>query len=88
MKPDLSLSKALPIGGAANVASKLMRKPTAPLALAERLIREHKVAVIPSVEFGMTDGCCFRVAFGTLQKATVAEGLGRLVTGLGPILIP
>ncbi|OFW24322.1 MAG: aspartate aminotransferase [Acidobacteria bacterium RIFCSPLOWO2_02_FULL_65_29] len=53
-----------------------------PLALAERLIREHKVAVIPGTAFGMTDGCYFRVAYGALQKATVAEGIGRLVTGL------
>ncbi len=53
-----------------------------PLALAERLIREHKVAVIPGPAFGMTDGCYFRVAYGALQKATVAEGIGRLVDGL------
>jgi len=57
-----------------------------PLALAERLIREHKVAVIPGDAFGSTDGCYFRVAFGALQKATVAEGLGRLVYGLRDIL--
>jgi aspartate/methionine/tyrosine aminotransferase len=57
-----------------------------PLALAERLIREHKVAVIPGTAFGMTDGCYFRVAYGALQKATVAEGVGRLVKGLKAIL--
>jgi aspartate/methionine/tyrosine aminotransferase len=57
-----------------------------PLALAERLIREHKVAVIPGPAFGMTDGCYFRVAYGALQKATVAEGIGRLVTGLRAIV--
>jgi len=57
-----------------------------PLALAERLIREHKVAVIPGDAFGMTDGCYFRVAFGALQKATVAEGVGRLVVGLRTLL--
>jgi aspartate/methionine/tyrosine aminotransferase len=55
-----------------------------PLALAERLIREHKVAVIPGTAFGM-DGCYFRVAYGALQKDTVAEGIGRLVTGLKAI---
>lgn len=57
-----------------------------PLALAERLIHEHKVAVIPGDAFGMTDGCHFRVAYGALQKATVAEGIGRLVQGLRVIL--
>ena len=57
-----------------------------PMMLGERLIREHKVAVIPGTAFGMTDGCYFRVAFGALQKATVAEGIGRLVKGLRAIL--
>jgi aspartate/methionine/tyrosine aminotransferase len=57
-----------------------------PMAIAERLIREHKVAVIPGPAFGMDDGCYFRVAYGALQKATVAEGIGRLVAGLRAIL--
>ena len=57
-----------------------------PMILAERLIREHKVAVIPGPAFGMTDGCYFRVAYGALQKETVAEGIGRLVKGLRTIL--
>jgi aspartate/methionine/tyrosine aminotransferase len=37
---------------------------------------------MPGTAFGMTDGCYFRIAFGALQKATVAEGIGRLVRGL------
>jgi aspartate/methionine/tyrosine aminotransferase len=53
-----------------------------PMALGERLVREHKVAVIPGPAFGMVDGCTFRVAFGALRKETVAEGVGRLVAGL------
>jgi aspartate/methionine/tyrosine aminotransferase len=57
-----------------------------PMTLAERLIREHKVAVIPGTAFGMTDACTFRVAYGALQKETVAEGIGRLVKGLRAIL--
>ena len=56
------------------------------LSLGERLVREHKVAVIPGTAFGMTDGCYFRVAFGALQKATVTEGIGRLVSGLRTLL--
>jgi aspartate/methionine/tyrosine aminotransferase len=40
-----------------------------PLMVAERLIREFKVAVIPGTAFGMS-GCYFRVAYGALQKAT------------------
>jgi len=57
-----------------------------PMQIAERLIREHKVAVIPGPAFGMTEGCYFRVAYGALQKETVAEGIGRLVDGLRTIL--
>ena len=57
-----------------------------PMAVAERLIREHQVAVIPGPAFGMTGGCYFRVAYGALQKATVAEGIGRLVRGLRAML--
>jgi aspartate/methionine/tyrosine aminotransferase len=59
-----------------------------PLALAERLIREHKVAVVPGPAFGMTDGCYFRVAYGALQRDTVAEGVGRLVNGLRAMSMP
>jgi aspartate/methionine/tyrosine aminotransferase len=56
--------------------------PADPMRVAERLIREHQVAVIPGTAFGLTDGCYFRVAYGALEKATVAEGIGRLVGGL------
>jgi aspartate/methionine/tyrosine aminotransferase len=57
-----------------------------PMTLAERLIREHRVAVIPGTAFGVTEGCYFRVAYGALQKETVAEGIGRLVGGLRSLL--
>jgi aspartate/methionine/tyrosine aminotransferase len=72
-----------------NVPDQLVRGEGAPsvaMVIAERLIREHKVAVIPGPAFGMTDGCYFRVAYGALQKETVAEGIGRLVKGLRAIL--
>ena len=36
--------------------------------------------------FGMHDGCYLRVAYGALQKETVAEGIGRLVCGLKAII--
>jgi aspartate/methionine/tyrosine aminotransferase len=57
-----------------------------PMQIAERLIREHNVAVIPGPAFGMTSGCYFRVAYGALQKDTVVEGIGRLVNGLRAIV--
>ncbi len=56
------------------------------MAVAERLIREHHVAVLPGTTFGMHDGCYFRIAYGALQKATVAEGIGRFVRGLRAIV--
>ncbi len=61
------------------------RDPMNSKTLAERLIREHRVAVLPGTTFGMNDGCYLRVAFGALQKATVEEGIGRLVHGLRKI---
>lgn len=57
-----------------------------PMALVERLIREHGVAVIPGATFGVEDRCCLRVSYGSLEAATVAEGIGRLVEGLRAIL--
>jgi aspartate/methionine/tyrosine aminotransferase len=57
-----------------------------PMEIAERLVREHRVAVIPGPAFGMTSGCFFRVAYGALQRDTVAEGIGRLVGGLRAVL--
>ena len=62
-----------------------VHSPMDPMVLGERLVREHKVAVVPGPAFGMTEGCYFRVAYGALQKATVAEGIGRLVGGLRAI---
>lgn len=57
-----------------------------PLALVERLVREHKVAAVPGTAFGLSDGCYLRVSYGALDKATVAEGIARLVTGLRAIV--
>jgi aspartate/methionine/tyrosine aminotransferase len=57
-----------------------------PMRTTERLIREHRVAVIPGHAFGVKSGCYFRVAYGALERATVAEGMARLVTGLRAIL--
>jgi aspartate/methionine/tyrosine aminotransferase len=57
-----------------------------PYVLAERLIREHKVATIPGPAFGLTGGCSLRISYGALAPDTVAEGIDRLVAGLGTIL--
>ncbi len=56
-----------------------------PLALVERLIKDHGVAAIPGDAFGMENGCHLRVAYGALQPETVAEGVGRLARGIQEI---
>ncbi|MCP4454640.1 MAG: pyridoxal phosphate-dependent aminotransferase [Planctomycetes bacterium] len=52
------------------------------LEVAERLIREFGVAVIPGETFGMTQGCYVRVSYGPLDSQTATQGLERLVRGL------
>jgi aspartate/methionine/tyrosine aminotransferase len=59
-----------------------VRSDLAPLALVERLVREHRVAVIPGSAFGLTHGCPLRVAYGALAPDTATEGIGRLAQGL------
>ena len=57
-----------------------------PMALTQRLIEDHKVAVIPGTTFGLENDCNLRIAYGSLQKKTAAEGIGRLVAGLKQIV--
>lgn len=59
--------------------------PLDSMRAAERLIREHGVAVIPGAAFGAGAGCALRVSFGALEEATAAEGLERLAQGLAAI---
>jgi len=58
-----------------------------PMRLVQRLIEEHKVAVIPGTTFGVSGQCLLRVAYGALDKDTATEGVGRLVEGLKRILV-
>lgn len=60
--------------------------PLAPMQLVERLVREFGVAVIPGTTFGLAEGCHLRLAYGALDKQTVAEGIGRLARGLSRIV--
>jgi len=52
------------------------------LALTEYLIRRHRVAVIPGVAFGATEGCYLRVSYGAVDDETLGEGLTRLAGGI------
>jgi aspartate/methionine/tyrosine aminotransferase len=53
-----------------------------PLDYVTQLIRANGVAAIPGDAFGLEGGCSLRVAYGALQPATAAEGIGRLVAGV------
>jgi aspartate/methionine/tyrosine aminotransferase len=53
-----------------------------PLELVERLIREHRVAVIPGSAFGLEQSCHLRLSYGALTPESAAEGVARLVQGL------
>ncbi len=54
--------------------------------LVKRLVKDHRVAVLPGTTFGMEDGCYLRIAYGSLQQETAVEGIERLVRGLEIIL--
>ena len=47
----------------------------------ERLIREHRVALVSGGSFGLA-GCCLRLSYGMLGPADLAEALVRLTRGL------
>ena len=52
------------------------------VALVERLIREHRIAVIPGTAFGMDDGCYLRIGYGAAGVAAMEEGMERFVAGI------
>ena len=74
-----------PSGGAIYLFLRL-KTDAHPMTVVERLVKEHGVAALPGTDFGLTDGCCLRVSYGGLPPAMAAEGVGRLVRGLGAIL--
>jgi aspartate/methionine/tyrosine aminotransferase len=55
------------------------------MTLAERLIREHKVATVPGTAFGLTSGTYLRISYGALAGERVDEGMDRLVAGIKAI---
>lgn len=58
-----------------------VRSSLDPAVLAERLIREHRVAVVPGSAFGGA-GCSIRVSYGALDPMLAAEAARRLAAGL------
>ena len=56
------------------------------VAVASRLICEHRVAVVPGTAFGLTGGCYLRIAYAAPDDDTLAEALRRLADGLRLII--
>ncbi len=63
-----------------------LRAEVDPMLLTERLIREHRIAIIPGTAFGLNQGCHLRVAYAALPKESAAEGVDRLARGLKKIV--
>ena len=75
------LCQVQPSEGAFYFFLKIESKQPA-LEVAERLIREFGVAVIPGETFGMTEGCYVRISYSPLDSQTATQGLDRLIRGL------
>jgi aspartate/methionine/tyrosine aminotransferase len=58
-----------------------LNSPLSSDAAMERLIRDHRVALVSGSSFGL-DGCCLRLSYGMLGEADLTEALQRLVGGL------
>jgi len=56
------------------------------LEVAESLVRDFGIALLPGSTFGVTDRCSLRIAYGALDADAVAEGMGRLKRGLKSIV--
>ena len=56
------------------------------IEIVKYLVREHRVAVVPGVAFGVTDRKCLRASYGALEPDTAVEGINRLTGGLKELL--
>ena len=72
----------VPTPGGAFYCLPRVRTPLTAMTVMQRLVREHKIAVIAGETFGLTEGCYLRVSYGALAGETVREGMLRLVEGL------
>ena len=55
------------------------------MKVTERLIEEHRVAVIPGDTFGLESGCFVRLGYGALDRETAREAMQRFVEGIKEI---
>jgi aspartate/methionine/tyrosine aminotransferase len=85
---DASVPCDVPPPGGAFYCFLRVRSTLDPMVLAERLVREHRVAVIPGTAFGEMATCSVRVSFGALDPDSVTEGIERLAAGLRALATP
>ncbi len=52
------------------------------MTLGERLVRDHRVAVVPGAAFGVREPTLVRVSYGALTPQDATLGLSRLISGL------
>jgi aspartate/methionine/tyrosine aminotransferase len=81
LEPLADICEAAPAEGAFYVFLRV-KTGLDPITLTERLIREHRVAVLPGTTFGAGDGCTLRISYGALDRPSAAEGMARLASGL------
>jgi aspartate/methionine/tyrosine aminotransferase len=89
-----ALSRLAQLGDACDVVPPLgafylfvrVRTPLAAQEVAERLVKEHRVATLPASAFGFTERCALRIGYGALDEHTVEEGMTRLLGGLRAIV--
>jgi len=62
-----------------------LRTNLSPMQVVERLVREHRVAVIPGTAFGLDEGCFLRLAYGALDSQTIDEAMQRFCKGVRAI---
>lgn len=87
LEPLADICEAVPADGAFYVFLRV-RTGLDPVVLTERLIREHRVAVLPGTTFGAGGGCSLRISYGALDAASAAEGMARLSAGLRTLAGP
>lgn len=56
------------------------------MQLAQRLIKEFRIATVPGDTFGLDSGCYLRVSYGALNFEDLEQAMERLVKGLSQIL--
>lgn len=79
---DLGDRVSIPTSAGAFYLLLRLKTSQSSLKVAQSLVENHKVAVIPGVAFGVTTPCLLRVAYAALNREEAVEGVRRLKAGL------